>query len=256
MYEAAKQLLLHILCASGAPPAAPAGSPASVQVFRAAPSYLKYNLVVLSIFFAILVGGLGIVTLLIFNDANTPRAARFVLAGVFMLALLAWILAHFGTRLEYDMRYYIITDRSLRIRHGVWKIVEITLTYANVQHLEIQQGPIQQLLEISDLYVRTAGGSGPAQPGQEGTQKGHRAVFRGIENASALRDHINVLLRQYRQAGLGDPEERVAHQRQQGTGLSPLAVQRLREIRDDLVALRQRPMPPGAFRPDSTPRRS
>src|SRR5262249_53997698 len=172
-----------------------------------------------------------------------PRGAQ---AGIWCLpggVLLLGLLGYFITRLEYDMRYYLVTDRSLRIRQGVWTLTEVTLTYANVQHLEIRQGPIQQMLGIADLIVKTAGGAviaAPQQPGQFGQRTGHRGVFRGIDNAEEIRAQISDLLRRYRDAGLGDPEDRRRAVRSPAQW-SPLAMQRLREIRDELRAWRTRP---------------
>ena len=45
-----------------------------------------------------------------------------------------------------------------------------------------------------------------------------------------------VLLRQYRDAGLGDPEDRAAPQAA-GAGFSPEAIERLREIRNEVSQL-------------------
>ena len=49
-------------------------------------------------------------------------------------------------RLDYELRWYIVTDRSLRIREGIVRINELTLAFANVQDVSIQQNPIQRLL--------------------------------------------------------------------------------------------------------------
>jgi membrane protein YdbS with pleckstrin-like domain len=187
-------------------------------------------------------------------DRSLPRASRVLICAVLVAPVLIGLLGYVLIRLEYDLRYYVITDRSLRIRHGVWTIDEITLTYANVQHLEIRQGPIQQMLGIADVVVRTAGGSGPINPQAPRQAKGHRGTLRGIENAREIRDQITALLRRYRHAGLGDPEER---QRTDKVLLSSAALERLREIRDALrawrqaslpaVAAREMPRPPSSF---------
>ncbi|MDH3283893.1 MAG: PH domain-containing protein, partial [Acidobacteriota bacterium] len=69
-------------------------------------------------------------------------------------------------RLDYELRWYIVTDRSLRIRYGVARIREMTMTFANIQNLSIEEGPLQRLLGIADLRVRSAGG-GASEPGGE-----------------------------------------------------------------------------------------
>src|SRR5690606_27352307 len=61
-------------------------------------------------------------------------------------------------RLDYEMRWYMVTDRSLRIRHGVWKISESTMSFANLQQVSVTQGPLQRLLGLANVNVQSAGG--------------------------------------------------------------------------------------------------
>jgi membrane protein YdbS with pleckstrin-like domain len=239
IYASVKGGLLYLLQAPAHPPEPPAGSPGSVEVFRASKQFLFYKLTLLAIFFAVLLLLLSLLTLAVFLDAQAPRAAKIVVTLVTLGVVGLGLFCSFLTRLEYDMRYYLVTDRSLRIRQGVWTITEVTLTYANVQHLEIRQGPIQQMLGIADLIVRTAGGSGGAAVGQQqmGQTSGHRGALRGIDNAEAICDRINHLLKQYRHAGLGDPEEKRSAPRA-ARGWNPLVIERLKEIRDEIRAWR------------------
>ena len=240
IYEAVKGLLLLVLQAPREPPEPPAGSPASVQLFRASKQYLFYKLAVTAVVFSILILVPAVISVLLLFNRNAPAPARIVFVLVAVAFGFLGVFAWFATRLEYDMRYYIITDRSLRIREGVLTISEVTLTYANVQHLEISQGPIGQMLGIADLVVRTAGGAGvvPMQ-NQPGQMAGHRGNLKGIDNAEEIRDIINGHLRRYRHAGLGDPEER--HGKAPGKAqMSQAAIDRLKDIRDELRAWRSR----------------
>lgn len=241
IYGLFKGLLLALLKAPALPPEPPAGSPGSVQVFRASKNFLMYKLILLGVGTILPILGTGIGAAAMILDPKSPPGAQIVMIAACGFVMLVGLFSYFAIRLEYDMRYYIVTDRSLRIREGIWTIREVTLTYANVQHLELHQGPIQQMLGIADLFVRTAGGAGPIRPEQAALAKGHEGAFRGIDNASDVRDQINALLKKYRDAGLGDPEDRRRTAAPARPGFSPLAVERLREIRDELRALRQRP---------------
>ena len=60
-------------------------------------------------------------------------------------------------RLDYELRWYIVTDRSLRIRAGLWSLQESTMSFANLQQVEVRQGPLQRLLGIADVRVQSAG---------------------------------------------------------------------------------------------------
>jgi hypothetical protein len=120
----------------------------------------------------------------------------------------------FLARLDYELRWYIVTDRSLRLRHGVMRVREMTMTYANIQQISIQQGPLQRLLGIEDLKVRTAGGgddSSSEDTTHDADQESmHVGYFRGVENAGQIRDLIQEYMRRRLDAGLGDPDDRSA----------------------------------------------
>jgi membrane protein YdbS with pleckstrin-like domain len=111
--------------------------------------------------------------------------------------------------LDWEMRWYIVTDRSLRIREGVWKVTEMTMTFDNVQEVSIRQGPIERLFGIANLRVRTAGGGGRrgAHEGESEEASGHIGYFRGVDDAPAIRDLILERLKRLRDAGLGDPDQ-------------------------------------------------
>lgn len=108
-------------------------------------------------------------------------------------------------RLDYEMRWYIVTDRSLRIRSGVWSIQESTMSFANLQQVEVTQGPLQRLLGLADVKVQSAGGSD--NPHGKPQDELHTGYFHGVDNATEIRDLILERLRRFRDSGLGDPEE-------------------------------------------------
>lgn len=113
-------------------------------------------------------------------------------------------------RLDYEQRWYMVTDRSLRIRSGVWSVWEMTMSFANLQQVVVTQGPMQRWLGLADLKVESAGGGG-GQHGHHGqTRSLHVGFFHGVGNASEVRDLILARLREFRQSGLGDPEEKAA----------------------------------------------
>jgi membrane protein YdbS with pleckstrin-like domain len=80
---------------------------------------------------------------------------EFLAIATFLLSLpLTYGLA----RLEFEQHWYIVTDRSLRIRTGVLSLSESTMSFANLQQVEVKQGPFQRLLGLADVRVRSAGG--------------------------------------------------------------------------------------------------
>ncbi len=135
------------------------------------------------------------------------------------------------TRLNYDLRWYVITERSLLIREGVWIVREITLTFANAQNVRITQGPLQRCFGFANVEVDTAGGGGGGGHEGKGTAP-HRAILRGLDNTPFVRDLILEHLRRHRTAGLGDPDDRVA------AGQRAFNPALLREILNEAKSLR------------------
>jgi uncharacterized membrane protein YdbT with pleckstrin-like domain len=136
-----------------------------------------------------------------------PLIAGFIWFAWFVQLVITYSIL----RIDYEQRWYVLTDRSLRVREGVLRLNEKTMTFANIQHLTVRQGPIQRLLGIADVEVRTAGGGGAtpgAQPGGgRATASTHTAYFRGVDNAEEIRNVIRDRIRHHRDTGLGDPDD-------------------------------------------------
>jgi len=112
----------------------------------------------------------------------------------------------FLIRLEYEQHWYIVTDRSLRVRTGLFSLKESTMSFANLQQVEVKQGPLQRLLKIADVRVRSAGGGSTSDHHKSGDSM-HLSIFHGVDNASEIRDLILARLRSYQQAGIGDHDD-------------------------------------------------
>lgn len=151
-----------------------------------------------------------------------------MLIGGFALVvtLVALAVALVVLRLDWELRDYLIGSRSLRLREGAFIQRELTLSYANVQNVEVTQGPLERLFGFKSLRVSTAGGS-RGKPGERGAPS-HEARFVGLEDAEAVRDLVLGALRQQRDAGLGDPSHEPPRTRNQ----------LLEEIRDAAAALK------------------
>lgn len=112
-----------------------------------------------------------------------------------------------AVRLDFEQRWYIVTDRSLRLRAGVFGLTESTMSFANLQQVEVKQGPLQRLLGLADVRVQSAGGGGGGDKKHDEEDSLHTAVFHSVTNASEIRDLILDRLRRFRQASLGDPDD-------------------------------------------------
>jgi uncharacterized membrane protein YdbT with pleckstrin-like domain len=197
-------------------PEPPPGDEASTRLFRAAPNYYKYLLClallrILIFLFVIMTAVALPVTIAEFQLAKEGNKWALILWLVPAAAILLFLLfSAFNlavVRLTFEKRWYLVTDRSLRVREGVISIREMTVNFANIQNISVSQGPLQRILGISDLRVDTAGGGGGTSHGKEGSQNLHTAWFRGIENANDVRGLIQDRLRHLKDSGLGDHEE-------------------------------------------------
>lgn len=218
MIDAARSLLLRLLRVPPEP-APPEGSEGSLRVFRAAPAYFKYRLVGWVLGSAwLLFGAVFALTAVARGLSDAPTLVRSVISAMEILGLIALvgsIVVSLATlRLDWEMRWYMVTDRSLRIREGIWNVHEMTMTFANIQNISISQGPLQRLFGIADLRVQSAGGGGSMQPegkGSDGQGRDlHVGWFRGVDDPQAIRDLVLARLKALRDSGLGDHDDHAA----------------------------------------------
>jgi len=195
-------------------PTTPPGSPP--LVFRAAPNYFKLKLIQWGLGQLLAIVGLAWAiwfVSIISKTAVPPIVVWLMRAGeIFAIAAVAarFVFGWMLVRLDYELRWYMLSDRAIRIREGILTIREKTMALANIQNITIKQGPLQRYLGIADVEVKTAGGGGKAS---DSDQKGHVgepmhvAYFRGVANPEEIRDLVREGVRRQRDAGLGDPDE-------------------------------------------------
>jgi membrane protein YdbS with pleckstrin-like domain len=152
---------------------------------------------------------------------------------IWAVIILPDIVAYIAIHLRYDTTWYVLSDRSMRIRRGIWVIHETTITYDNIQNVSIRQGPLQRYFGIADVLVETAGGGAATGDGEGATVLGHSGLLEGIDKAREVRDLILAKWKGSRSAGLGDESGGSIS----GAGFTPAHVDVLKEIRDLAVTL-------------------
>lgn len=200
-----------------------------LRVVRASPRYLSMRYMLVALY---AIGLLLLIAAEMIGSLFLPFSLwwlTLIIAIFFGLKILILVIV---TRFDYDLRWYIITDTSLRVRYGVWSLREVTVSFGNVQNVRIAQGPVERLFDISTLIVDTAGGGNTEKNPQLHT---HRAILRGIENAKEIRDMIITILQQQKRVGLGDPDDDIVHHRK-SAGLS---IEKLSAIAAETQKLRQ-----------------
>jgi membrane protein YdbS with pleckstrin-like domain len=208
MAERLRAAMLRLLRVP-AEPAPPPGDPDRLRTFRAAPRYFHYS--IFAWVFKQAGAALGLVASYLFLQSFTrhvPFAYFGVMEQLFIALFIAQLPFSFALiRLDFEMRWYMLTDRSLRIRHGILRVHEQTMSFANVQNITIRQNPLQRLFGVYTVAVRAAGGGGSQSSPGGGGSGAHEATFEGVADAEAIRDLIRERIRLVRGAGTGDSDD-------------------------------------------------
>lgn len=212
------------------PPTLPTTGEA-IRSIRPAAGFLRY----LKFFFWLLLipGDVIPVVLWLSIAAARPSIAVWLVLPLLLVMAVPDIIAYVAIHLRYDTTWYVLTDRSLRIRRGIWVIHETTISFENVQNVEVSQGPVQRYFGIADVLVQTAGGGARHQKSGSSPSLGsHVGILQGLDDAEAVRDVILDRVRRTRSAGLGDDQTHAVHPGRARPLHSPAQVAVLREIRD------------------------
>jgi membrane protein YdbS with pleckstrin-like domain len=194
-----KPLFVPLLKLKLEPPHLPEGTEL-VRHLKPSESWLTYRY--LQALFGLLgqVVGAGVLVVVLVTQGHEWGAA-----GAVAVALVEAVIVGFAlvtVRVDYELRHYLVGDRSLRVSFGAFTRKEVTLSYANVQNLEVSQGPLERVFGFKGLMVTTAGGDA-AVPGQQGESL-HQVHLVGLTNAEEVRALILGMLQQHKDSGLGE----------------------------------------------------
>lgn len=210
-YRGLWAVLAHLFRVPRTPPTIPRHGDGPVEAFRPSPRFLSY----LRFWFwiALLLVDVAIVFAWILILIDEPFVAAILALPAFLLAVVPDIIAWVAIQLRYDTTWYILTDRSVRIRRGAIVIHETTITFENVQNVKVEQGPVQRHFGLSTIIIETAGSGGGGGGGAHGGKQSPLMAMNvgrieGVEDAERLRDIIMNRLRASRGAGLGDESGR------------------------------------------------
>ena len=215
------------------PPTLPSAGEA-VRSIRPSAGYLRY--LTFLFWVAFLPGDIVPILIWLVISMAFPIVGVILVAPLVIVLIAPDVIAYVGLHLRYDTTWYVFTDRSIRIRRGIWVIHETTITFENVQNVEVAQGPVQRYFGIADVIVQTAGGgaSKTDSHGSKTSSSAHVGILQGLDDAHAVRDLILDRVRRSRTAGLGDehatPPGHEDRASRPGYSSAHLAV--LREIRD------------------------
>ena len=227
-YRGVWGFLTKWFCVPAEPPVLPALSGESIYSFQPANGFLRYLKFQFWVAVLLIDGTIGLLWFVL--TIAVPWLGIVISPLAILVMIVPSVLAYLAIHLRFDTTWYVISDRSLRIRRGIWIIHETTITFENVQNVAVNQGPLQRIFGIADVTVQTAGGGGNVH-GKEGASMtgAHHGLIEGVSNARQNRDLIMSRLKKSRTAGLGDEESH----RSTTTPLiwSDLHLEMLRDIR-------------------------
>lgn len=216
------------------PPVLPASDGEVARSFKPDRAFLRYRKFYFWIGLVAIDVGLTAAWVAVFIALPILGAVLFL--PYLVVAIVPDIVAYVAIHLRYDTTWYVMNSRSLRIRRGVWVIQETTVTFENVQNVDVRQGPVQRYFGIASLIVHTAGGGGGGEHAKGGLQGAHIAVIEGVKDAREIRDLIMHNAALSRSAGLGDELTPLTLMKRDGdarvSAWTPTHLAILREIRD------------------------
>jgi membrane protein YdbS with pleckstrin-like domain len=216
-----KPIFLPLLKLDLSPPHLPEGS-SLVRSLRPSDRWLAYRY--LQTLFGFLNQFIGVGIAVIAVIAKLKGWGVLIALGIFAVESFVIGLALVTTRVDFELRHYLVGDRSLRVAQGAWTREEVTLSYANVQNLEVNQGPLERFFGFKTLTISTAGAD--TTPGNENS---HLVTLVGLQDADELRALILGMLKQHKDAGLGEPV---------AAAPSGFSMARLQEVKEAALALR------------------
>ncbi|MEZ6089709.1 MAG: PH domain-containing protein [Pirellulaceae bacterium] len=229
LYDGIWGLLSELFRVPREAPQLPALHQEAIVSRKPAANFLRYLLIPFWITMSLL--ALSAIVVTVSFAISSDIRFMWLLVPFAMLLVVLWIVGYLTIHLRYDTTWYVFSDRSMRLRRGIWVIRETTITFENVQNVKVTQGPLQRLLNIADVVVETAGGGGHSQ--QSGEMNMHAGRIEGIEDASRIRDAILKRVGAATSAGLGDDEEHPSV----STRWTENHLDTLRQIRDAAKAM-------------------
>ncbi len=145
------------------------------------PSFVRMEILAGWIWAAVLTlgSGVGLGFLLLGGSLPGWGQASLLAAEVIFVGALCWG-AQWWPAIDYRHRSYRVSDSGVQVRKGVLWRQEMDVPRARVQHMDVNQGPIERRFGLAHLVIHNAG-TVSASVKLEGL---------GYDTAVAIRDHL------------------------------------------------------------------
>ncbi len=125
-------------------------------------------------------------------DTSNPDRSLTLLIFIILIAciLIVFCIYNFWVSMYYNNYRYALVKEGLLINRGIWWKYKRTVPYARIQHISIDQGPIEQIFGLYRVNSYTAGtGSiGGASAGSRAT--GPEGQILGVRTPEPLKEEI------------------------------------------------------------------
>jgi uncharacterized protein len=119
---------------------------------KAVKSWRTARVITFLIFLAIFIG----VRIFIKNWDETFVLVATIIQGVILLLLA--LNAFLYPKIEYRQWKYSITEDKIEFYHGIFFVQHTIIPMLRIQHITVNQGPINKLYKIATVSISTAGG--------------------------------------------------------------------------------------------------
>jgi len=145
-----------------------------------------------------------------------------VILFIFFIVYNVWVVMYFP-RYRYDLG-----SEGILVNRGIWWKYRRTIPYARIQHISIDQGPIEQIFQIYRVNSYTAGTGSMGGSSAGSSITGPEGQILGVRNPDLLREEI---LKHVMQSRLGDGVNEITE-----PGYAQAILKELQAIRKNLEA--------------------
>lgn len=116
--------------------------------------YLKIIFIRISIFAILLAGGL--IAFILFSDEKIPGLIlAAIISGIVILIAYSITISILG----FPKKGYLLREKDVSYKSGLITYKQISVTFNRIQHVEVSQGILGKLFQLSSVKIYTAGGN-------------------------------------------------------------------------------------------------
>lgn len=116
--------------------------------------YLKIMFIRIVIFFFVMSGGLAAVLFLI-EDIPVTLVAKLAVTAIILITVISTVIAILG----FPKKGYLVREQDISFQRGLIIYKLTTVPYNRIQHVEVNQGILAKLFQLSSVKIYTAGGA-------------------------------------------------------------------------------------------------